>query len=286
MTSERLREYLQRRKLLLGMVHLPPLPGSPGAAGRPPEEIMQQALEQSTQDAMALLDGGMDGFIVENFGDVPFYPDRVSAITAAAIAILADQLHSVARHYAGTKWRRVPFIGVNVLRNDSATALAVAAAAGLDAIRVNVHSGAMVTDQGIVEGRSHETLRERERLGAPVAILADVLVKHAETLGSAAPDPGEWARDTARRAGADALIVTGSATGSPADLSRVKAVREAVPETPLFVGSGVTADTLESFLPHVDGFIVGTSLKKDGEVRASVDEERVRAFVDRARQIR
>ncbi|HEU5430719.1 MAG TPA: BtpA/SgcQ family protein, partial [Thermomicrobiales bacterium] len=174
-------------------------------------------------------------------------------------------------------------LGVNVLRNDAAAALAVAAVcAGPGAfIRVNVHSGAMVTDQGVIAGQADRTLRRRRDLGADVAILADVLVKHAVPLG-------EWtiedaARDAAERGLADALIVTGAGTGQATDLADVRRVRAALPNAVLLVGSGVTVATVAETLIIADGVIAGTALKVDGVTTAPVDVERVRRFVAAAK---
>jgi membrane complex biogenesis BtpA family protein len=136
----------------------------------------------------------------------------------------------------------------------------------------------MVTDQGLVQGKAHETLRYRRSLGAEVAILADVLVKHAQPL---APAPVETlARDTFLRGGADALIVTGFATGEPADLGRAARVRDAV-DAPVLLGSGVTSLNLAEARRVADGAIVGTWLKLRGEITNPVDPERARALVER-----
>ncbi len=255
------------------MVHLPPLPGSPGYRGEPIESLIARV----RRDVEALLDGGMDGAIIENFGDAPFFKENVpphvlTLMTRIALSLLRESSR-------GEK----PLIGVNVLRNDARGALAVAMAAGLDFIRVNVHCGAMATDQGIVEGRAAETLRDRAALAAPVAILADVLVKHAAPLGSGGQDAGMTARDLAERGRADGLIVTGPATGEPLDLSRLRTVRKAVPGLPLLAGSGVTARSIAKILEVADGAIVGTSLKEGGDVRAPVDSKRVRDLVRAAR---
>lgn len=263
------------RKLLLGMVHLPPLPGSPGAGSSPPGETIEAALECARRDAAAILDGGMDGLIVENFGDTPFHPDRVPPITIAAMCRVTAKL--------ADEFGDRGLLGVNVLRNDAAAAIAIATAAGLDLIRVNVHCGAMVTDQGILEGRAHETLRERSRLSSTVAILADVLVKHAAPLGER--DPGDLARETAGRGMADGLIVTGSATGSTANIAILEQVRAAVRDRPILLGSGVRAATVGEYLALADGLIVGTALKEHDNVHAPVDAERVRRLVDAARAV-
>lgn len=248
---------------LIGVVHLPALPGSPFAT-LSFDEVRARALA----DAEALLSGGFDGLIVENFGDRPFFPDAVEPHTVAAMALVVRDVVALAKGRA---------IGVNVLRNDVRSALGIAAATGAAFVRVNVHVGAMVTDQGIVEGRAHETLRYRKSLGAPVAILADVLVKHARPLGQ--EDLEASARDTFRRAGADGLIVTGSGTGEAADLERVRRARAAVPEAPVLVGSGVTAETMVSVVRAAHSAIVGTATKHGGRVEETVDQRRVAELV-------
>jgi membrane complex biogenesis BtpA family protein len=179
--------------------------------------------------------------------------------------------------------RRDALVGANVLRNDARGALAVAVGADLDFVRVNVHTGAAVTDQGVIEGRAAETMREREALAPGVAILADVDVKHATPLG-AGRDLAETARDTAYRGLADGLIVTGKATGSAASREDLEIVTRAVPDRPVFVGSGVTADTVEATLKLAAGVIAGTALKTGKATEARVDGSRAREFARAARR--
>ena len=251
---------------LIGVVHLRPLPGSP--RGR---ESLDGIVKAALRDARALVEGGMTALLVENFGDAPFSPGRVSPATVAAMTRCAGAIRDA---FPG-----VP-LGVNVLRNDGLAALAVAAATGATFIRVNVLAGVAATDQGMVEGIAYELMRERARLGADVRVLADVHVKHATPLGST--DPARAARDLVERALADGLIVTGVATGAPADPSEVKAVRGAAPATPLWIGSGVTPGTVSGALGAADGVIVGTALKRGGVATAPVDIRRVRALTQAA----
>lgn len=259
-----------RPTMLIGVVHLAPLPGA-ALAPSGAAEAMTAALDRARADLDALVAGGIHGVIVENFGDTPFHGDRVPAATVAAMAAIARELRLASP---------VP-LGVNVLRNDVGAALAIAAACGLDFVRVNVHAGAMLTDQGVLQGRAAETLAERRRLGATdVLILADVLVKHAQPLaGDRATLLPRLAEDTYRRGLADALIVSGEGTGKAAALDDVAAVRRAVPEAPVLVGSGVTEATAGAVLEVAHGAIVGTWLKRDGRVDQPVDVERVRRLV-------
>src|SRR5882672_3208912 len=227
---------------LIGMVHLPPLPGSPRWDG-------------SMERASALIDNGMDALIIENYGDAPFTAGRVAAATVAAMAVIAHEIR-----------RALPDapLGVNVLKSDARSALAVATAIGARFIRVNVLAGAVVADQGIVQGEAYDLLRDRRLLGVDVAIFADVQGKHAVPL--APVELEQQARDLATRALADGHVVSGRATGDATPIEDVKRVRSAVPDVPILVGSGVTPETAPELLSLADALIVGTSLKRDGDV--------------------
>jgi uncharacterized protein len=258
---------LRLSRTVIGMVHLAPLPGSPRWRGS-----MAEVIELALADAGALVEGGIDALLVENFGDVPFAAGRAEASTVAALAVVAAAVRSA--------WPAAP-LGINVLRSDARSALAVACATGAAFIRANVHAGAVVADQGILESDAHATLRERRLLASQVAILADVQTKHAAPL--APVEIEQEARDLVRRSLADALIVTGRSTGEPTALADLKRVRDAVPEAPVLVGSGVSADSVAELLSVADGVIVGTWLKREGRVGNPVDPARVRQLVDAAR---
>lgn len=251
---------------VIGMVHLLPLPGAPRWAGS-----LERVLDRAISDARALLEGGVDAVLVENYGDAPFHADRVEPVTVAALT----RAVAVVREAVGCP------VGVNVLRNDARAALAVAAATGAAFIRVNVHTGGMYTDQGWIEGRAAGTLRLRETIAPAVAILADVMVKHA--VAPTGLDPVDAARDAWHRGLADALIVSGTATGAPTDLDRVHAIRSAVPDAPILVGSGVTAGTVARALQAAHGVIVGSALEAGGEAGGAVEADRVRRLVEAAR---
>lgn len=247
---------------IVGMVHLPVLPGTPGFDGN-----RAAIREQAVRDAKTLEAGGVDAVLVENFGDKPFFADEVPK-------------HAVAEVTAVTRGVREAIdapVGVNVLRNDSRGAIAVAAAADASFIRTNVHVGARITDQGIVEGRAAETLRLRDRIDADVAVLADVGVKHSRDFGD--ENPVDEARDAIERGRADGIIVSGPQTGAPASDTTIAAVADVCDDVPLYVGSGVGPETVCDALAVAEGVIVGTALKKGGETSNPVDRERVDRLV-------
>jgi hypothetical protein len=251
------------------MLHVPALPGSPqNSLG------FEAVVDWVLSDAEALAGAGIDGWILENFGDVPFFPGRVPAHTVAFMTALACEIQ---RRFS------LP-LGVNVLRNDAESALAVAAAARARFIRVNIHTGARLTDQGVIQGRAHETLRYRKVLGGDIKILADIDVKHSAPL--AARDLAEEVEETLARGSADAVIVTGSATGKQAGLKDLRRAKAAAGEAPVIAGSGVNPGNLEAVLQIADGLIVGTAFKVDGIARNRVDPARVRAFMEQVRKRR
>lgn len=255
---------------LIGVVHLPAMPGDPFHRGGGFADV----IERAERDARAILEGGADAILVENFGSAPFpkgtpeQPTPPHQIAAIALAVAA------CKRVAG----ELP-VGVNVLRNDACAALGIAAACGASFVRVNVHVGAYVTDQGIIEGRAFETLRYRCAIGAEsVAILADVRVKHATPL---APVPIEMeVEDGLRRGGADAIVVTGSGTGKPVSAAFLRDVRAAAGDAAVLIGSGLDPDCAAELAPIADGAIVGTWIKEGGDVYAPVDAARVRALAE------
>lgn len=240
------------------MVHVQALPGAPMYGGS-----MQAVIDAALVDARALADGGCSGLVFENFGDRPFGKTAEKETIASLTRVIADVTREV----------RAPF-GVNVLRNDPAGALAIAAATGAAFIRINIHTGAMLTDQGIIEGEAANTLRTRARLAPGVLIFADHMVKHATPM--AAIDEVQAARDLRERGLADAIIISGRETGAEADVGRLQTVRGAV-DAPLLIGSGLTAANAARYA-DADGAIAGTSLKSGGRVDARRVEQLVAAF--------
>lgn len=256
---------------VIGMVHLLPLPGAPGA-GADRSEIQDRMLRDL--EALAAGGRGVDGILLENFGDAPFHPERVPGHVIATMSALA-----------ATARRRTDLpLGVNVLRNDARAALSVADAVGADFIRVNVWIGARVTDQGILQGRAHEVLRLRHSLGSGVRVFADVDVKHSAPLGDRTPSAE--AREAAERGAADALVVTGPATGALPEATRLEAIREAVPGVPVLVGSGMTPEAAAGTVGRCDGMVVGSALERGGRAGRPVEEERVRRFMGAVRDAR
>ena len=254
-----------KKNPVIGVVHLLPLPTSARWGGN-----LKAVIERAEQEATALAAGGVDGIIIENFFDAPFTKDRVDPAVVSAMTMVVDHIMNLVM---------LP-IGLNVLRNDARSSLAIASCVGAEFIRVNVYTGVMATDQGLIEGNAHEIQRYRREIGKDIAIFADVLVKHARPLGT--PNLTTAVKDTIERGLADAVILSGWATGLPPRIEDLELARSAAINTPVLIGSGADWENIGDLMSCADGVIVASSLKRNGNINQTIDPSRVSQFVEAA----
>ncbi|MGD1909381.1 MAG: photosystem I biogenesis protein BtpA [Rivularia sp. (in: cyanobacteria)] len=262
-----LYQLFKTRRPIIGVVHLLPLPTSPRWGGS-----LKAVIDRAEQEAVALASGGVDGIIIENFFDAPFTKNQVDPAVVSTMTIVVQRIQNLVT---------LP-LGLNVLRNDAKSAIAIASCAGAQFIRVNVLTGVMATDQGLIEGEAHQLLIYRRELDSEVKIIADVLVKHARPLGSV--NLTTAVQDTIERGLADAVILSGWATGNPPNCEDLELASNAAKGTPVFVGSGASWDNIASLMRAADGVIVSSSLKRHGSREQTIDPIRVSQFVEAAQR--
>jgi membrane complex biogenesis BtpA family protein len=254
-----------RHKPIIGVIHLPPLPGYPASPG------LAATRDKALADLAALEAGGVDGVLVENEGDKPH---RIEAgrETIALMTRITRDLVAAARRTV---------IGIEILLNDPTASLAVAVSSGARFIRTDYFVDRMVRPEygGEMKIDPVGLMAYRRRLSAgDVLVLADIQVKYATMLDRRTI--GESTR-LAEQHGADAIVVTGMTTGDAPLKGDVKEAHETVENRPILVGSGLTAANAADLLAVADGAIVGTSLQTD----ASVDVEKVRALMTIVRHL-
>ncbi|BAY23058.1 biogenesis of thylakoid protein A [Calothrix sp. NIES-2100] len=262
-----LYQLFKTRTPIIGVVHLLPLPTSPRWGGS-----LKTVIDRAEQEATALASGGVDGIIVENFFDAPFTKNQVDPAIVSAMTVVVQRIQNLVT---------LP-LGLNVLRNDAKSAMAIASCVRAQFIRVNVLTGVMATDQGLIEGEAHQILRYRRELGSDVKIMADVLVKHARPLSS--PNLTVAVKDTIERGLADAVILSGWATGSPPNIEDLELACGAANGTPVLIGSGANWENIATLMQAADGVIVSSSLKRHGRIEQPIDPIRVSQFVEAARR--
>jgi membrane complex biogenesis BtpA family protein len=260
-----LYQLFKTQRPIIGVVHLLPLPTSPRWGGS-----LKAVIDRAEQEATALASGGVDGIIVENFFDAPFTKNQVNPAVVSAMTVVVQRIQNLVT---------LP-VGLNVLRNDGQSAMAIASCVGAQFIRVNVLTGVMATDQGLIEGEAYQLLRYRRELGCDIKIFADVLVKHARPLSS--PNLTVAVKDTIERGLADAVILSGWATGSPPNVEDLELAHEAANGTPVFIGSGASWENVATLMQAADGVIVSSSLKRHGRIEQPIDPIRVSQFVEAA----
>ena len=267
-----LKEMFDVEKPIIGMVHLMPLPGSPAYEGWDMNVIVENAL----RDAKVLVENGVNGLIVENMWDLPYFVGKnVPPEEIAAHAVAAREV---------VKSVNVP-VGITVIHNGGRVALGIAKAAGAKFIRVCLYTGAMVWDTGEFDhGNAAERMRLRKALYAEdIKFFADVYKKHAVMFPGIDPKTHATWTDFYM---ADAVIVTGRMTGSPPDPELVKEVKEVVGETPVLIGSGLNPENAKQLLKYADGAIVGTYFKVKGLTQNPVDPVRERKLMSVVEEIR
>ena len=246
-------------KPILGMIHMPALPGAPNSS-----MSMDKLVDFALSEASKLERAGLDACIVENVGDTPLFKEDLPPYTVAAMATVTKE---VVEH---TKMK----VGVNMLRNACVEALSVAHIAGADFIRCNVLIGAYATDQGIIEGCSARVARLKKELESDVLVFGDVHVKHAYPIFNVEIEYA--AQDLAERGGADAVIVSGARSPIPPSFERVKKVRDAITK-PVLIGSGISLSNVKQFYNQSDGVLIGEPDFKVGGVWGGPSDEKAYA---------
>jgi membrane complex biogenesis BtpA family protein len=254
-------------KPIIGMIHVGALPGTPGN-----HLPLSKIIAAAVKEAKIYREAGVDGITLENMHDVPYLRGGVGPEIVAAMTMIGQ---AVKAEFRGV-------IGMQILAAANREAVAVAHVAGLDWVRVEGFVFAHVADEGFIDSCAADLLRYRKQIGAEkIQVWADIKKKHSSHAITADISLGETAH-AAEFMRADALIVTGPVTGRPpvpADITEATANTR----LPVMLGSGMTAQNIEQFLPVADGFIVGSSFKRGGNWSNPVDAGKVKAFLKKVR---
>lgn len=251
---------LFHKKPIIGMVHLLPLPSSPFFDGD-----LARIESRALDDARALIDGGADAFIIENFGDVP-YDDTISLEAYSVMLSITDKIK---------QFCDIPF-GLNIQFNCTEHEWSMAYATKADFIRVESFVENRIGTHGISYASEPKLMRMKSLYPADSMIFSDINVKHTYPIADVKLAD---AAHEAVASGCDALIVTGKSTGVNPKLEDVIELRKSVQDMPILIGSGVNIDNVKDFLKVADGIIVGSSLKYNGDVNQGIDPLRVKEFM-------
>jgi membrane complex biogenesis BtpA family protein len=256
------RDLFPAARAIIGVIHLPALPGYPDSPG------IAACIDKALADLEALEAGGADGVLVENEYDRP-HMLLAARETIACMTRITSEVAAAARRCV---------VGIEILINDPEASLAVARASGARFIRTDYFTDPMERAEygGAMKIDAPAVMAYRDHIGAgDVMIFADIQVKYARLMVPLSLD--ESAR-IAFDAGADAVIVSGDATGDPARVPDLVLAKQGAGDRPVLIGSGLDAANAPDLLAPCDGAVIGTALKEG----AYIAPERVRAVMSAA----
>ncbi len=262
MEKQKFKEYIKNNKIIIGMIHVPALPGTPENK-LSSEEIIAKCI----CEAEIYKKYGLTTLMIENMHDIP-YTKNIGPEIITLMSIIGREIKKLGL-----------YCGIQILAAANKEAIATAKASGMDFIRAEGFVYAHVADEGYIESCAGDLLRYRKSISAEnVLIFTDVKKKHSSHAITSDVSIAETAH-TAEFFLSDGVIVTGVSTGTEADLEEVKQVKSTV-HIPVLIGSGISTENLKNYYNHSDIFIVGSYLKKNGYWKNELDEERIASLMD------
>ena len=257
-------------KPVIGMIHISALPGTPNFSGS-----VKQIIEQAKKEALIYKENGIDAIAIENMHDVPYLKRKVGPEITSLMSVIGYEVKNLTN---------LP-CGIQILAGANKDALAAAHSAGLDFVRAEGFVFAHVADEGIIESDAGELLRYRKKIAAEnILIFTDIKKKHSSHSITADVDIIETAK-AAQFFLSDGIIITGSSTGYEADIDEVKKVKDEI-NIPVIIGSGITTENINKYLPIADAFIVGSSLKIKGRWMSEVDAGKVKELMKKVTELK
>jgi hypothetical protein len=249
-------------RALIGVIHVGALPGTPSS-----RKSVAEIAEEAVREARVYEAAGFHGLAIENTHDRPYLKSAVGPEIGAAMAVVGCEVRRAVS---------LP-LGIQVLAGANLWAVGIAHASGASFVRVEGFVFAHVADEGVIESNAGALLRYRRAIGADnVRVFADIKKKHSAHAITADVNIVETAK-AAEFFHADGVIVSGVSTGEPADAGEVEAVSGAVSIATL-IGSGITPENIGRYA-SADAFIVGSSVKQDGQWANPLQEKRAVAVV-------
>jgi len=255
--TERFNKIFTSETSIIGMIHVHAMPATPAFGGS-----VQEVIDLALQDAMVLKLGGVDAIMIENMHDVPYVKNDVGHEVTALMSVVAHEIK---------KETKLP-CGIQILAGANEAAFAVAKAVGFEFVRAEGFVFGHLADEGWIESNAGALLRYRKQIDA------DDISSHVISADISLEETAK----TAEYFRSDGVIITGTSTGRPTDLSDIKKVK-ANCGIPVLVGSGVTLENVEDYLAVSDALIIGSYFKKDGHWKNEVEYERVARLMEKCK---
>ncbi len=256
-------------KPIIAMCHLQAMPGDPYYNKN---DGMDWVVEMARKDLHALQDGGVDAVMFSNEFSLPYLTKVPTGTTAAMARVIGELRNEI----------KIPY-GVNVLW-DPIASIDLAAAVGASFIR-EIMTGVYASDFGLWDTNVGETVRHKSTMSVnDLKLLFNIVPEAARYLADR--DIESIAKSTVFNNRPDVLCVSGLTAGTETDTQTLIKVKKAVPDTAVFCNTGCREDNIDAQLSVADGAVVGTTFKFDGKFENTVDQARVKSFMNKVKAFR
>jgi len=270
-TIHRPANIFKNKKLLIGMIHVKALPGTPSNKLSP-----KQIVDKCIAEAKIYNDNNIDSIMIENMHDIPYLKRKVGPEIVTMMSVIAVEIRKIIPQERP--------IGIQILAGANIDALAVAHTSNLNYIRAEGFVYAHVADEGFFESDAGELLRYRKQIGAEsVNIFTDIKKKHSSNYITNDLSIAEMAKN-AEFFLSDGIVITGSSTGFEADVEEIISVRKET-NLPILIGSGITYDNIDKYFNYAEGFIIGSYFKEKGYWKNDLDENKIGSFVQKFKNL-
>ena len=253
-----------KKKLVIGMVHLKPLPGTPYYE----EGYLEESIDKAVSDAIALEKGGADGCLVQTVDRV--YPSKDEA-DYARVASMTKIVNEISKAVS-TEFQ----IGVQFMINGLKPAIAVAKVCGASFIRCAALVGTIETPGGSINTDTLDFLNYRKLIGAQdIKLIAEVDSIHNRAKGD---EHISFRAGSAFLAGAFAVEVAHPDEEKNAQV--VRDIKQVMPGMPVILGGHTNHENVARRIVDADGVFAGTCLQKKGVWGGAIDIDRVREYTD------
>ena len=267
--AQKLFQDLGKKKVIIGLVHLGRMPGTPFYE----EGTYEATFERALRDAKALEEGGATGCLVQTVDRV--YPTDDRADYARVVGV-GHIVRAIAQE-TNPEFQ----IGVQIMTNALKASVAVAKVSGGSFLRCYALVGQTLSSWGMIEAKPLSFLRYRKRINAEhIKLIAEVEGMHFHWFGG--DKPVEDVARSAFYAGADAVEV--AHPDEEANLRQIHDIKAKLPDLPVILGGHTNHENAARRLAKADGAFVGSAFE-NGNRTSPVDAQRVREYMEIVRSL-
>ena len=258
------------QKLIFGLIHLKPMPGTPFYK----DGDYEASIEKAVKDAKALENGGASGCLIQTVDKVYPTGDDSDYVRATCLAVIANEV----KKHVGADFK----IGVQLMWNCITPSIAAAKAVNADYTRCTALVGQTSSPfGGVINADPLKVLEYRKKIDAEkVELLAEISGYHFH--GGYDKEALLSRVSSAVMVRADAVEIMSKDEGLNNRMEQD--IRAAYPDLPIILGGGTDVQSAASRLKNADGALVGRCFEGNNW-GGGIDEAIVAAYMKEVKSI-